>query len=74
MSVARDAVIVVKGKIIRHNPGAEPSIDVNVNEVLSGAMLDSGMRILTGDGMYCRPDMAMFPPGTEWILAVNGPG
>lgn len=74
MTVARDAVIVVKGKIIRHNPGTKPSIDIHVNEVLSGAMLDSGMRILTGDGMHCRPDMSLFPPGTEWIIALNGPG
>lgn len=74
ISVAGDSPIVVRGKIIRHNPGAKPSIDVHVKEVLSGAMLDSGMRILTGDGMYCRPDMSLFPPETEWVIALNGPG
>lgn len=74
MAVARDAPIVVRGTVIRHNPGPKPSIDFHVKEVLSGAMLDSGMRILTGDGMYCRPDMSLFPEGSEWVIAVNGPG
>lgn len=27
-----------------------------------------------GDGMHCRPALESFPPGTEWILALNGPG
>lgn len=74
MEVARDAPIVVRGAVIRHNTGPKPSIDFHVKEVLSGAMLDSGMRILTGDGMYCRPEAGLFPVATEWILAVNGPG
>lgn len=74
MTVAGDSRLVVLGRIIRHNQGPKPSMDVHVKEVLSGAMLDSGLRILMGDGMYCRPEMSLFPPGTDWILAINGPG
>ncbi|MBF0398204.1 MAG: hypothetical protein HQK78_15615 [Desulfobacterales bacterium] len=43
-------------------------------ETLKGAVLDSGMVVQMGDGMFCRPAMEGFPPGSEWILALNGPG
>ncbi len=74
LSVFRDALFVVHGRVIRHNAGRYPAIDIFVIETLSGGFFDSGMRILTGDGMYCRPEASMFPEGTEWIFAINGPG
>jgi hypothetical protein len=37
-------------------------------------VLDSGLRIQMGDGMHCRPKMQGFPVGSEWLLALNGPG
>jgi hypothetical protein len=27
-----------------------------------------------GDGVHCRPEAENFPVGSEWILAINGPG
>jgi hypothetical protein len=27
-----------------------------------------------GDRMHCRPEMESFPVGSEWLLALNGPG
>ena len=72
--VARKAPLVVRGKILRHHTGPQPSMDVLVLETLSGGVLDSGLQVQMGNGMYCRPMAGDFPPGTEWILALNGPG
>ncbi|MEW6079455.1 MAG: hypothetical protein AB1724_16735 [Thermodesulfobacteriota bacterium] len=74
LKVARQAPLVIRGTIIRHHPGPAPAMDVHVLETLSGGLLDSGMRIQMGDGMHCRPSMDGFPPGSEWILALNGAG
>jgi hypothetical protein len=71
---AQDAPLVIIGKIIRHHPGKSPTMDVLVLETLKGGLLDSGMTIQMGDGMYCRPTMDIFPVGTIWVLAINGQG
>lgn len=74
LTVAKEAPLVVRGKILRHHPGPAPVMDVLVLETLAGGILDSGLVIQMGDGMHCRPMMEGFPPGSEWILALNGPG
>jgi hypothetical protein len=74
LTVAKESPLVVRGKIIRHHPGETPTMDVLVLETLSGGLLDSGLNVQMGDGMHCRPAMELFPPDTEWILALNGPG
>ena len=74
LSVFRDAPLVVRGKVLRHNAGQHPSMDVQVLEILVGGILDSGLRIQMGDGLHCRPEAKNFPVGSEWILAINGPG
>jgi hypothetical protein len=74
LAVFHEAPLVVRGKILRHNPGRIPTMDVLALETLQGGLLDSGLRIQMGDGMYCRPMMEDFPIGSEWILALNGPG
>ncbi len=74
LSVVRDAPLVVHGRILRHNTGSHPSMDVLILETLSGGVLDSGLRIQMGDGLHCRPEAENFPVGSEWILAINGPG
>jgi hypothetical protein len=74
LTASQDAPLVVIGKIIRHHPGKSPTMDVLVLETLKGGILDSGMVVQMGDRMYCRPTLDVFPPGTKWILAVNGQG
>ncbi len=74
LTAAQDAPLVVIGKIIRHHSGKSPTMDVLVLETFKGGILDSGMTIQMGDGMYCRPTIDMFPVGTKWILAINGLG
>jgi hypothetical protein len=74
LTIAKDAPLVVRGRILRHHPGPSPTMDVLVLETLAGGLLDSGLVVQMGDGMHCRPDMGGFPPGTEWVLAINGPG
>jgi len=49
-------------------------MDVLVLETLKGGSLDSGIVVKMGDGMQCRPTLEGFPPDSEWILALNGPG
>lgn len=72
--VAKDSPMIIHGKILRHHSGRSPTMDVRVIETLKSGLLDSGMSIQMGDGMHCRPTLEQFPPGTEWILALNGPG
>ncbi len=74
LTASQDAPLVVIGKILRHHPGKSPTMDVLVLETLKGGILDSGMTIQMGDGMYCRPVIDVFPVGTTWILAINGLG
>jgi len=72
--VCKDSPLIVQAKVIRHHSGRHPAMDVLVLETLKGGLLDSGMVVQMGDGMHCRPTLEGFPPSTEWILALNGPG
>lgn len=74
LHVAQDSPLIVHGRVLRHHPGAPPIMDVLVLETLVGGILDSGIAIQMGDGAACRPSMADFAPGSEWIFALNGPG
>jgi hypothetical protein len=74
LAVAKDVPLIIVGRILRHHSGQPPTMDVLVKETLKGGILDSGMVIQMGDGMHCRPSAYGFPPETEWILALNGPG
>lgn len=72
--VAKDAPLIIHGRILRHHHGQSPTMSVLVLETLKGGLLDSGLVVQMGDGMHCRPTLEDFPPGSEWILALNGPG
>ena len=74
LTVARQAPLVLRCRILRHHPGPEPAMDILVLETLAGGLLDSGLRVQMGDGMHCRPLMDGFAPDSEWILALNESG
>ena len=74
LTVSKDAPLIIHGRIIRHHSGQSPTMDVRVLGTLKGGLLDSGMVVQMGDGMQCRPTLEGFPPDSEWILALNGPG
>ena len=75
LTASKDAPLIVVGKILRHHPGGtSPTMNVLVLETLKGGILDSGMVVQMGDGMHCRPTLDVFPPGSKWILALNGQG
>jgi len=74
LTVAKAAPLVVRGKILRHHFCQTPTMDVLVLETLVGGLLDTGLVVQMGDGMFCRPTLDGFPPGSEWIFALNGPG
>jgi len=68
---AKDAPLIIQGRITRHDTGKPPAMGVHVLETLKGGMLDSGMVVQMGDGMHCRPTLEGFPPGSEWILCTR---
>jgi hypothetical protein len=75
LDVAPLAPLVVRAEVLRHGVDArQPTLVLRAKETFVGGLLDSGLVVAMGDGMHCRPDAALFPPGSEWILALNGPG
>jgi hypothetical protein len=75
LDVAPLAPLVVRAEVLRHGMEADqPTLVLRAKETLAGGLLDSGLVVAMGDGMHCRPDAALFPPGSEWVLALNGPG
>ncbi|MDH7515795.1 MAG: hypothetical protein QHI48_07980 [Bacteroidota bacterium] len=73
LTVSRYAPLVVHAVVINHRDGRSPAMEVHVYETLKGEALDE-ITVQMGDGMHCRPTLAEFPQGSEWILALNGPG
>ena len=74
LTVSKDAPLIVHGRVLRHHSGQSPTMDVLVLETFKGGLLDSGIVVQMGDGMQCRPKLEGFPPDSEWIVALNGPG
>ena len=74
LAVAPGTPLVVRGQVLRHHHGPMPAMDILVLETLTGGLFDSGLRVQMGDGMHCRPEMERFPVGSQWVIALNGPG
>lgn len=74
LEVARQSPLIVHGRVLRHHAAPSPEMSVLVVDTLKGGLLDSGLRVAMGDGMHCRPALDDFPPGSEWVLALNGFG
>ena len=77
LSVASQCEGIIRARVLGYHGrarGIDLAMDVEVLEVLSGPIHDRRMRIWGDNGMLCRPGVGQFPPGSEWILALNGPG
>lgn len=74
LEVAGQSPLIVYGRILRHHVGPAPAMSVQVLETLKGGLLDSGLVVAMGEGQHCRPALDGFPVGSEWVLALNGPG
>jgi hypothetical protein len=78
-AVAPLAESIVRGRVLAHvgiasRIGAPPAMDIEVLEVVAGARRHGPLRVWGGDGNLCRPAVSEFPIGSEWLLALNGPG
>jgi hypothetical protein len=77
LSVAPLAEGIVRAKVLGYHGrerGIDLAMDVEVLEALAGPYLPGPLRVWGDNGMLCRPQVSQFPPGSEWILALNGPG
>ena len=74
LRVAPASDLIVRGKVLAHfdrSRGVNRAMDVEVYEVLKGSLKGRRVRIWGDDGAQCRPYVAGFPVGTEWIFAVS---
>lgn len=62
------AQLVVSGTVIQ---GIGNSIDLGINQTLRGTEPLEEIRIWLKTADYCRPDPTLFPPGTQWVMALN---
>ncbi len=65
--------VIVRGRIANHvEPGRKFHLAmlVDVAEVFRGGALPKHVRVWGDNGAQCRPYVAAFPIGTEWILAL----
>jgi hypothetical protein len=75
--VAPQAELVIRGKVLNYHGldrGVPLAMDVEILEVLKGQAGNRRVRVWGDNGWLCRPYVSQFPAGTEWILALNGPG
>lgn len=71
--VAREADLVVLGRVVNHGyPGVYTNdMNLQVLEVLSGSEERSVIRIWGDNGMQCRPYTSRFEDGMIYVMALN---
>lgn len=77
LTMAPHSPIIIRGMILDHlgqEKGNPSSMEVQVLEVFRGDLQERRVRVWGDLGWLCRPPVSKFPIGTEWILALNGPG
>lgn len=79
LTVAPRAETIVRGRVLAYHPGESgpaplQAMDVEILDVWKGEVPSPILRVWGDNGGLCRPDVTQFPLGTEWLLALNGPG
>ena len=78
LAVAYQAPLIVVVRIVGHSghsrAGGPLQMDAQVLQTWKGAAPGATFAIQGGDGWLCRPEVGQFQVGSEWLLAVNGPG
>lgn len=65
--VQADTDLVISGTVIAT---AGNSIDLEVERLLRGNHAGDSMRIWLKTDDYCRPEVDLFPVGTQWVMAL----
>ena len=66
--VQADTDLVVSGTVVSI---AGNSIDLHVDRLLRGEAAGDTLRIWLKTADYCRPTVATFPVGTQWVMALH---
>jgi hypothetical protein len=61
------ADLVVSGTV---SSGKGNSIDLAIERTLRGSSDEAEIRVWLKTGDYCRPEAELFPPGSEWVMAL----
>ena len=61
------ADLVVSGTVAR---GKGNSVDLAVERTLRGGSDEPEIRVWLKTADYCRPEPELFPPGSEWVMAL----
>ena len=68
VDVQAGADLVVSGTVARAKGN---SIDLAVERTLRGSSDAAEIRIWPKTADYCRPEPELFPPGSEWVMALS---
>lgn len=68
VEVQAGADLVVSGTVARAKGN---SIDLAVERTLRGSTDAAEIRIWLKTADYCRPEAELFPPGSEWVMALS---
>ncbi len=68
VDVQAGADLVVSGTVARARGN---SIDLAVERTLRGSTDAAEIRIWLKTADYCRPEAELFPPGSEWVMALS---
>jgi hypothetical protein len=66
--VQADTSLVISGTV---TTGKGNSIDLSVDRLLRGEETLDEIRIWLKTGDYCRPEPALFPVGSQWVMALH---
>jgi hypothetical protein len=66
--VQADTQLVVSGTVVA---GKGNSIDIEINQMLRGEESREQVRIWLKTADYCRPETALFPMHSQWVMALH---